>query len=139
MIREYREETDRIPLRELFLETRRQTFTWLDVDAFKLEDFEHVTRGEWILVAEVGGRVVGFASVWRPEDFVHSLFVHPDFQGQGLGSLLLDACLAGMGRPASLKCTSRNTRALAFYESRGWVRDREGVASDGPYFLMVLR
>lgn len=136
-IRDYHPETDLIPLREIYL-LGRQGFHWTETARFQLADFDQSTEGEWILVAEIGGRVVGFSAVWKPENFIHSLFLHPDFQGQGIGSALLTECLARMERPATLKCSAANEGALRFYEQRGWFKESEGKADDGPYFLMKL-
>ena len=45
------------------------------------------------LVAELDGEVVGFASAertWTDEVELHTLYVHPDRWGEGVGSALLD-------------------------------------------------
>ena len=52
--------------------------------------------GERFFVADEGGAVVGYAS-WQ-EDELLSLFVHPDFQGTGIGSALLSACFDDAAR-----------------------------------------
>lgn len=43
------------------------------------------------LVAEIEGAVVGYAS-WRNDELM-SLFVHPDWQGRGVGTQLIQECL----------------------------------------------
>ncbi len=56
--------------------------------------------GETFLVAEADGVVVGFVS-WL-EDELKALFVHPDWQGRGIGHQLIEECLkraASIGPP----------------------------------------
>lgn len=53
-------ETDRQALRELFLASRRATFTWLNTEAFAAADFDHATmqfylrQGWQVLSNEIG-------------------------------------------------------------------------------------
>ena len=74
-------------------------------------------------VAEADGVVVGFSMAVRSERTVFALFVLDAWQGRGVGTRLLDAAVAwlrshGVDRPW-LK-TGADTRAVAFYERRGW-------------------
>lgn len=128
---------DRPALRLLYLETRRNRFTWVDSARFALDDFDAAIEGETLLVALAAGTPVGFVAWWPPENFIHSLFVKPDHQRRGIGTALLTACLAQVGRPAQLKCAQANADALAFYRSHGWTVDGEGVGPDGEYYLMT--
>ena len=48
--------------------------------------------GEDVHVAMLGEDIVGFASVWVPERFIHHLYVSPAHQRAGVGSALLRAC-----------------------------------------------
>ena len=127
-------------LRELFLLTRRASFTWSDTSRFALEDFDEQVRDERIQVALDAGNAIGFVAWWPPDHFIHHLYVHPAHQGRGVGGALLRSALEQMGRPASLKCLTLNTRALAFYAARGWRIASAGGEGDeaGPYYLMIL-
>lgn len=135
VIREFIE-SDRTSLRSIYLETRRQEFIWLNGDSLELSDFDKDTDGERIWVCDLPKRIVGFVSICESDDFIHHLFIHPQYSGRGFGSQLLAACLAKMSRPARLKCVSQNTRALKFYRSRGWHTLSKGISSDGEYQLM---
>jgi ribosomal protein S18 acetylase RimI-like enzyme/RNAse (barnase) inhibitor barstar len=95
-------------------------------------------EGEEILVAVMTGRICGFVSVWPPERFVHHLYVSPDAQGLGVGSLLLDACVTRYGLPLTLKCDHCNERAREFYWRRGWVTRDHGTGEHGPWDELVL-
>lgn len=78
-------------------------------------------------VAERDGRVVGFllARHWRDDaaGFVDLLAVHPDFQGRGVGTALLESAFARFAasglREAQLGVASDNPRALRLYERAG--------------------
>ncbi len=86
-------------------------------------------------MAVEGGEVIGFISLWLPENFVHHLHVRGDHAGKGVGKALLDAGLARLQMPATLKCMTLNVRAAQFYSGDGWrIRDA-GSGADGPYYL----
>jgi GNAT superfamily N-acetyltransferase len=128
---------DHEALRELFLAARLDTFVWEAPGSFALSDFDQVIDGELVLVALQGDQVVGFAGIWLAESFLHSLFVHPANQRQGVGKALLAACAPHFGQHASLKCARPNQRALQFYLSQGWVLRQEVNDPDGAFYLMV--
>ena len=71
-----------------------------------------------VWVAEVGEDVVGFLA--REGEWIHHLFVLPEFQGIGVGSQLLAE--AKLESPSGLRLYTfqENTRARAFYEARGF-------------------
>lgn len=123
-------------LRRIFLEARLATFFWLDPANLELSDFDKTTEGERILVATNNRTPVGFIACWEADNFIHSLFVDPEFTGKGVGKLLLNACLAKIGRPATLKCIKENTKALRFYFAQGWVKKARGRSSEGTYYLL---
>jgi ribosomal protein S18 acetylase RimI-like enzyme len=89
-----------------------------------------------ILVAEMGGEVVGFVSTgadWQGtgEGKVYALYVQPAHWGRGVGAALLvraEEALAGNGfREVRLWVLAGNRRARRFYERHGWFSD--GVVS----------
>ena len=126
-------------LRELFLASRQRTFTWLAVETFQLADFDTLTRGEKLLVADTDGSgIAGFISVWEPNHFIHHLHVDAKHQGRGVGPALLSALPGRPNQPYQLKCLQRNERALAFYLRHGFVRIGSGTAEDGEYVLLEL-
>jgi ribosomal protein S18 acetylase RimI-like enzyme len=73
--------------------------------------------------AEVDGAIVGFSMARQPERDIFALFVLPQFEGRGIGSLLLDAAVDWLRtsdpKPIRLN-TERTTRAFRFYTNRGW-------------------
>ena len=123
-------------LRRVFLEARLANFYWLNPAHLELSDFDHSTRGELILVATNNGTPVGFIACWEADNFIHSLFVDPKFTGKGIGKLLLKSCLATIGRPATLKCITKNSRALRFYYAQGWKKQARSRSPEGTYYLL---
>lgn len=78
-------------------------------------------HGGWC--AEVEGEVVAFAMVNHTQGTIFALFVHPDFEGRGVGSALLEAAvahLAAAGHQRLTLTTGEETRAFRFYLARGW-------------------
>ncbi len=124
---------DREACIRIYGEARRAAFHWMPPDQFRDQDFDRDTAGEVVLVAEKGGRILGFVS--GRDRFVHTLFVDPPLRGQGLGSLLLDSLLSRIGTPATLRCVLGNLPARLFYEKRGWAPAGEGRDAMGPWIL----
>ncbi len=130
-------EADDIPsLRQIFLQVRQATFTWAEVGAFRLEDFEQETFGEKILLAVADNEIAGFISIWEYDHFIHHLYIKESFQGRGIGSALLDAVVILVGYPLRLKCLEQNTKALQFYQKKGFVAKGRGSAELGLYFRL---
>ena len=133
-IRAY-EEADRPFLRTLYLAARKDTWTWLTEVDYKLEDFDRAVIGETILVAERDGHLLGFASIFTQENFLHNLFIDSQFQGTGAGSALLRAAEKTFTRTGSLKCLVKSQKSVAFYLSKGWDIVATGDSPKGEYYL----
>jgi len=78
-------------------------------------------------VAEKDGEVVGYLISWLVEDEVHvgNIAVLPELQGEGVGKRLFSHCLSraaalGVVR-ATLEVRVSNERAIALYESHGFI------------------
>ena len=131
------EQKDIPQLAQLFLKSRRDTFHWVEPARFQLDDFEQQTAGEEIWIAEHGGNICGFIAIWKPDNFVHHLYVSTDWHGHGIGRALLEKGLAtGQG---SLKVATRNTAAVAFYHRLGWIETEERGHCDltGPWCMLI--
>ena len=129
---------DKPRLRQLYLESRLETFYWDDPELMHIEDFDRDTEDEFIFVAESQQKIIGFISLYVPDNFIHCLFVDSGFKGQGAGHLLLEKAKQQLQRPLKLKCLSRNTPALAFYEKEGWEKVHEVKIRDA-YWNMIYR
>lgn len=97
---------------------------------------EWAEQGEELYLAFDAGRPVAVMSYWRPDNFIHNLFVAPDTQGRGFGTALLDFAFGLADTPATLKADPRNLLALRFYQRRGMVEVGRGGPHDDPYILL---
>ena len=78
---------------------------------------ENVPRDHEIWVAHENGRIVGFAAVGA--DTLGHLYVHPDHQGRGHGTDLLDKTKELRPGGFTLWTFPANERACRFYERHG--------------------
>jgi GNAT superfamily N-acetyltransferase len=102
---------------DLYQRVLRETFTWMAPERHRAEDFLRDARDEEVYVATVDGRLAGIGALYRPQNFIHSLYV--DLRGRGVGKALLAHLEAVAGGPVSLKVQVPNTRAQAFYLREG--------------------
>ncbi|MCA1013366.1 MULTISPECIES: GNAT family N-acetyltransferase [Bacillus] len=124
-------------LRQIYLESRRQSFHWLNTEEIKLQDFDQDTQEEQIFLAEESNKILGFISLYVPDRFIHLLFVHPEAVGQGAGDLLLKHAIKVLGTPVTLKCVSENHIALSFYQKRGWKAVVEEGEPGAKYWVLA--
>ncbi len=123
-------------LRQMFLEIRQACFTWEDTHQMGLYDFDELLKEELILCAYIGVELVGFASIYEPDRFIHYLMVQKDYRGLGVAKALINRAVEMLGTPMTLKCMKSNTRALDFYLHQGWTIQKEEECEQGPYYLM---
>ncbi|MBV9997722.1 MAG: GNAT family N-acetyltransferase [Verrucomicrobia bacterium] len=121
---------------EIYYRTRRETFVWLPRTRFRRSDFLVDTFEEELIVAEQDGKVIAFAGVYLPDDFLHHLYVAREYQGRGIGSALLQHLLDRSEGALRLKCLRRNERALAFYRRRGWREGEHGRDEFGEWVML---
>lgn len=93
--------------------------------------FESTDPTRTVHVAEIGGRIVGFAGSGRaragaPPGYageVYAIYVDPDHQGKGIGRILLKKAAEGLAErrlvPVIIWTLFDNPRSRGFYESRG--------------------
>lgn len=98
---------------------------------------EQIERDQ-VLVAEVDGRVVGFAAVVPEDDHVEldGLFVEPDLWRQGVGAELVDAAVHEARRRGLALMVVANRAALGFYERCGFTLEGEAQTRFGPALRM---
>ncbi|EIA3186963.1 GNAT family N-acetyltransferase [Vibrio parahaemolyticus] len=106
-------------VKKLYRDSRLATFTWHDSVLFELSDFERDTEGEDIWVASKSNEILGFISIWEPDNFIHHLFVSPRNLRSGVGLKLLDFAKQRYSN-LSLKCLTKNSNAIGFYRSQGF-------------------
>lgn len=87
--------------------------------------YEFCTRS-WpdILVAEWNGDLAGWGACEKADDFITDLWVHPEFQGRGIGTALLkdieDGIRARGYGAARLDTHARNAGAIKLYKRLGY-------------------
>lgn len=120
----------------LYVRVLRDTFTWIPPERHRAEDFLAAARDEEIFVAIEAGQIVGTAALYRPQLFLHSLYVSE--RGRGIGKALLDHVFAAAGGRLSLKCQAANLGAQAFYVREGF-RCTEAGEDGGVAWLRFVR
>jgi GNAT superfamily N-acetyltransferase len=106
------------PCADLYVRVLRDTFTWLPPERHRREEFLTAAREEEVYVALEAGVILGIAAVYRPQNFLHSLYV--ERRGRGVGKALLDHVLSLATAPLSLKVQAPNRRAQQFYAREGF-------------------
>ena len=88
-----------------------------------------------LLVARDGGKVVGFLLCSHALTEMRKLYVHPDAQGHGVGTALIDfylglaASLLPPTATLTLSVNAVNTPAIALYETFGYIDSGERLPS----------
>jgi len=137
-IRPYEESRDFEACRALYFRSREVAFPWANPRVLAKADFRADTLGELLAVAETESNLlVGFVGIWQPENFIHHLYVDPEFFRQGIGKALLNHALTLIKRPARLRCQTRNKRAYRFYRYLGWRTTERGVDEIGSWIEFV--
>lgn len=90
----------------------RRSYTAAQCAAWDRSFRVHVT---W--VAQADGQIVGFGDI-DPTGYLDRLYVHRDFQRQGIASALCDALEAAV--PARPVVTHASLTARPFFEARGY-------------------
>jgi GNAT superfamily N-acetyltransferase len=122
---------------DIYVRSGRAAFPWVDPANFKADEIiEWAEGGEELYLAYDQGRPVAMMSFWRPDNFVHNLFVDTDEQGRGYGRALLEFAYGIAEGPVTLKCDVLNEAALEFYRRRGMSEASRGLGPEGrPYIL----
>ncbi len=89
-------------------------------------------------VCETNGVIAGFAIVDLVNNNIWALFLHPDYEGKGIGLKLHDTMLHWYFNQTQTTVwlgTSPQTRAEKFYRKRGWIQT--GMHGDELKFEMT--
>ncbi len=106
---------------ELYIEVAGHVFSSDEGDEADLDDVEEATEGEVIYLARSEDRIVGFIAYYQPDHFLHSLYIHFDYQGKGVGRQLVDHIVKEHGPGHTLKVEKQNEGAIGFYSRLGYV------------------
>ena len=97
--------------------------------------------GSHALVAACGGRIVGALVVDPATGYLDQIVVASEFQGRGIGEVLLARARAIAPEGLELNVNQDNARAIRFYEKQGFAVTGEDVnpRSGAPIFKMSWR
>ena len=129
------QQTDTIALKELFQNTvlavNSKDYSQAEVEDWAscgddLSNIEEMIKTHYFIVAvNQQSQIVGFSSI-TPQGYLHSMFVHKDFQGEGIATMLLEeieryAITAGITRITS----EVSLTARPFFEKKGYIVKEE--------------
>ena len=119
---------------DAFLSARAACLPWLpkvhadsDVRAWIAQVLVHQPE---VWVAELNGRVVGFAAL--RDDHLDHLYVHPDYHNRGAGTALLHEAMRHRPNGLRLWVFQHNAQARRFYERHGFalLHETDGAGNE---------
>ena len=79
----------------------------------------------FIVAVNQQSEIVGFSSI-TPQGYLHSMFVHKDFQGMGIATILLKEIEQHAITTGVMRITSEvSLTARPFFEKRGYIVEEE--------------
>lgn len=92
------------------------------IDRVSVEILENRLKNGECWIAEEDGVIVGFCAFLPEEEELKSLYVHPDYQGLGIGKKLVESCLKRVGELGFKTINlEASPNAILFYEKIGFV------------------
>lgn len=85
---------------------------------------DYITKRGRGWVCEMNGIITGFSIISVKDANVWALFIHPEFEGQGIGKKLHDEMMNWYFQQTNTTAwlsTSPGTRAEKFYRQAGWI------------------
>jgi mycothiol synthase len=126
-IRPYLEETDQNALIEIF----SNSFGDLREESIELVHYNTMTEGRILWVAQMEEEIVGTVTSSKEGNvqWITALAVHPNKQGMGIGTALLnwikDFTMRSGEKVIMLEVEVENERALAVYEKAGFIKSMQ--------------
>lgn len=127
--------SDCVELKDLFQNTvltiNRRDYSQEEVEDWascgeNLTNIEEMIRTHYFIVAvNRQSQIVGFSSL-TPQGYLHSMFVHKDFQGKGIATALLNEIERYAMATGIVRITSEvSLTARPFFEKRGYIVEAE--------------
>lgn len=131
-------------LADIWRRSVRATHTFLTEADFRTIETAvetlYLPNAQLTVATDEQGRLAGFMGMTGSN--IDSLFLDPDYRGQGLGRLFIDYAIevAALG-PVTVDVNEQNTQAVGFYRHMGFVETgRSPTDDDGrPYPLIHMR
>lgn len=91
-----------------------------------LSNIEDMIKTHYFIVAvNQQSEIVGFSSI-TPQGYLHSMFVHKDFQGEGIATILLNEIEQYAITNGIMRITSEvSLTARPFFEKKGYIVEEE--------------
>lgn len=128
-------QSDTVELKQLFQNTvlaiNRRDYSQAEVEDWAscgddLSNIEDMIKTHYFIVAiNQQLEIVGFSSI-TPQGYLHSMFVHKDFQGEGIATILLNEIEQYAITNGIIRITSEvSLTARPFFEKRGYIVEEE--------------
>ncbi len=128
-------QSDAVELKKLFQNTvlaiNRRDYSQAEVEDWascgdNLSNIEDMIKTHYFIVAvNQQSEIVGFSSI-TPQGYLHSMFVHKDFQGEGIATMLLNEIEQYAITNGIIRITSEvSLTARPFFEKRGYIVEEE--------------
>jgi putative acetyltransferase len=111
------------------------TEEFFDQERINIRDIYLERAAAWVY--EEAGQVVAFLSLFDNE--VGGIFIHPEFQGKGMGRSLMDKAREGSEETLELEVYKDNLNARGFYEHYGFVVIHEYFFEDTGHLMLRMR
>lgn len=129
------QQSDAVELQELYQSTvltiNRRNYSQAEVEDWAscgddLSKIEGMIKTHYFIVAvNQQLKIVGFSSI-TPQGYLHSMFVHKDFQGEGIATILLNEIERYAIAAGIMRITSEvSLTARPFFEKKGYVVEEE--------------
>ena len=128
-------QSDAVELKKLFQNTvlaiNRRDYSQAEVEDWAscgddLSNIEDMIKTHYFIVAvNQQSEIVGFSSI-TPQGYLHSMFVHKDFQGEGIATMLLNEIEQYAITNGIMRITSEvSLTARPFFEKKGYIVEEE--------------
>lgn len=127
--------SDAVELKNLFQNTvlaiNRRDYSQAEVEDWAscgddLSNIENMIKTHYFIVAvNQQSEIVGFSSI-TSQGYLHSMFVHKDFQGEGIATMLLNEIEQYAITNGIMRITSEvSLTARPFFEKKGYIVEEE--------------
>ena len=128
-------QSDAVELKKLFQNTvlaiNRRDYSQAEVEDWascgdNLSNIEDMIKTHYFIVAvNQQSEIVGFSSI-TPQGYLHSMFVHKNFQGEGIATILLNEIEQYAITNGIMRITSEvSLTARPFFEKKGYIVEEE--------------